>query len=197
MAYSRTSREDLSSAGVMVAYAFETTAGTRPTSGWTHIAGISSIPAMNESPNIINTTTLDETAEEVGVPGLKSLPSATGFTANYTDKLEKQCSDIMTKYKEAKEDGRRMWVAVVIPDIENSAYFVAEPSELGSPGADVGSVISIDLYLTKKGETKRDPKPEDISAWTPPTSQTRMASEPAAHTASTRTSRYSEYDNDK
>lgn len=188
MAYNRTTRDDLSSAGVMVAYAFETTADTRPTTGWTHIPGISSVPAMNESPNIINTTTLDETVEEVGVPGLKTLPSATGFTANYTDKLSKQWQDIMTKYEAAKADKLRMWVTVVIPDVDDAFYFVAEPSSMGVPGVDVGNVISIDLYLTKKGEVIQDEKPETIVAWTGATVQT------ASETASTRSSKYSSYD---
>lgn len=158
-------RIDLSTAGVKVAYAFETVSGTRPTTGWTHIPGISSIPSMNESPNMINTTTLDETVEEVGVPGLKSLPSATGYTANYTNALDKQWKDVMTKYETAKTSGLRMWLAIIIPGIDNAFYFTVEPSPLGVPGADVGSVLSIDLYITKMNEVTQDEKPTQVEAW--------------------------------
>lgn len=158
-------RIDLSTAGIKVAYAFETVLGTRPTTGWIHIPGISTIPSMNESPNMINTTTLDETVEEVGVPGLKSLPSATGFTANYTNQLNKQWKDIMAKYETAKSSDLRMWLAVVIPGVDDAFYFTVEPSPLGVPGADVGGVLSIDLYLTKTNEVAQAAKPTTIEEW--------------------------------
>ena len=161
----RTPRIDLSTAGIAVAYAFEMTAGTRPTSTYTHIAGISSIPEMNESPEMIDTTTLDELVEHVGVPGLKGLPSATGFTANYTEKLDQQWSDLMKKYEQAEAAGLRMWATVVIPGVTKAFYFPVKPTYLGVPAADVGNVLSITLYLTKVGEVKQAEKPTSIVAW--------------------------------
>lgn len=160
----RTSRIDLSSAGVAVGYAFETKAGDRPTGSYTHLAGVSDIPEMNESPEMIDTTTLDELTERVGVPGLKALPSATGFTVNYTETLKNQWNDIMTKYNDGKDSGKRMWATVVFPGISDAFFFPVEPSPLGVPGVGVGNVLSTTVYMTKVGEVQMDTAPE-IVAW--------------------------------
>lgn len=160
----RTPRIDLTSAGVAVGYSFETTAGTRPSGPYTHLAGVSDIPEMNESPEMIDTTTLDELTERVGKPGLKALPSATGFTVNYTETLKNQWKDVMSKYNAGKDSGKRMWATVVFPGISDAFFFPVEPSPLGVPGVGVGNVLSTTVYMTKVGEVEMDTAPE-IVAW--------------------------------
>lgn len=169
--YERTSRIDLTTAGTLVAYAVETTAGERPTSGWTHIPGITSTPDYNAAPNMINTTTLDELSEEVGKPGLKSLPTGSAYAANYTNELDKQWNnDVMPKFEAAKKAGLRMWITHVTPDIDNAFYFPAEPSPLAPPADSVSAVKSINLYFTKVGETVEESAPTSISAYKPTSS---------------------------
>lgn len=168
--YATTPRVDISTAGIKVAYAFETTKGERPTSGWTHIPGIKSIPSMNEQPNMIDTTTLDETVSRVGVPGLKGLPNATNFTASWTDALIKQwADDVMPKYNTAKESGLQMWITVVVPSIEDAFYFSAIPSALDLPAAGVEAAAEIDVYITPTSERIMAEKPASISAYSPAT----------------------------
>ena len=164
--YSRTPRVDISTAGIIVAYAFETTANTRPTTGWTHIPGIKSIPSLNEQPNMIDTTTLDELATRVGVPGLKGLPTGTNFTASWTDALIKQWADVMSKYETAKSSGKQMWITVVVPGITDAFYFSAIPSALDLPAAGVEAAAEIDIYITPTSERTMAAKPTSIAAWT-------------------------------
>lgn len=163
--YSRTPRVDISTAGIIVAYAFETTANTRPTTGWTHIPGIKSIPSLNEQPNMIDTTTLDELTTRVGIPGLKGLPTGTNFTASWTDALIKQWADIMSKYETAKSGGKQMWITVVVPGITDAFYFSAIPSALDLPAAGVEAAAEIDIYITPTSERTMAAKPTSISAW--------------------------------
>ena len=163
--YSRTPRVDISVAGIIVAYAFETTANTRPTTGWTHIPGIKSIPSLNEQPNMIDTTTLDELTTRVGVPGLKSLPTATNFTASWTDALIKQWADVMSKYETAKSSGKQMWVTVVVPGITDAFYFSAIPSALDLPAVGVEAAAEIDIYITPTSNRIMAAKPTSIAAW--------------------------------
>ena len=163
--YSRTPRVDISVAGIIVAYAFETTANTRPTAGWTHIPGIKSIPSLNEQPNMIDTTTLDELTTRVGVPGLKSLPTATNFTASWTDALIKQWADVMSKYETAKSSGKQMWITVVVPGITDAFYFSAIPSALDLPAVGVEAAAEIDIYITPTSNRTMAAKPTSISAW--------------------------------
>lgn len=163
--YSRTPRVDISAAGIIVAYAFETTANTRPTAGWTHIPGIKSIPSLNEQPNMIDTTTLDELTTRVGVPGLKSLPTGTNFTASWTDVLIKQWADVMSKYETAKSSGKQMWITVVVPGITDAFYFTAIPSALDLPAVGVEAAAEIDIYITPTSERTMAAKPTSIAAW--------------------------------
>lgn len=163
--YSRTPRVDISTAGIIVAYAFETTANTRPTAGWTHIPGIKSIPSLNEQPNMIDTSTLDELTTRVGVPGLKGLPTGTNFTASWTDVLIKQWADVMSKYETAKSSGKQMWITVVVPGITDAFYFSAIPSALDLPAVGVEAAAEIDIYITPTSERTMAAKPTSIAAW--------------------------------
>ena len=51
---------ELSTAGVSVQYAVEATAGTRPTTGYTTLTGMKSIPSLNPAPDTIETTDLSQ-----------------------------------------------------------------------------------------------------------------------------------------
>lgn len=165
--YATTPRQDISTAGIKVAYAFETVANTRPTDGWTHIPGIKSIPSMNEQPGMIDTTTLDELDTRVGVPDLKALPNATNFTASWTNALINQWADVMSKYETAKESGLQMWITVVIPQFDKAFYFTAIPSALDLAGAGVGSAAEIDIYITPTSSRLLAEKPTSIVAYGP------------------------------
>ena len=50
--------EAVSTAGMLVKYAVETTAGARPTSGYTTIPGVKMIPAVFNEPNALQSTDL-------------------------------------------------------------------------------------------------------------------------------------------
>ena len=61
-------RIDLSTGGCSVQYAAETSAGTRPTSGYQKLTGIKSIPDLDPEPSSLDTTTLDETEYKTYIP---------------------------------------------------------------------------------------------------------------------------------
>ena len=68
--------ERFSTAGMYLAYCVESTAGSRPTSGYTTIPEVKSIPSFNPSPEGIESTTLSETEYKTYVKGLKDLGQA-------------------------------------------------------------------------------------------------------------------------
>ena len=53
--------QELSTAGVLLKYAVETTAGTRPTTGYTTVPSIKSIPDLNPEPESLEVTDLSDT----------------------------------------------------------------------------------------------------------------------------------------
>ena len=75
---------NLSTAGIKLKYAVETTKGTRPTSGYTALTGAKSTPSLNPSPDTLETTTLDELEYKTYIDGLKDLGGALEFTFNLT-----------------------------------------------------------------------------------------------------------------
>ena len=89
---------NLSTAGIQLLYAVETTAGTRPTTGYTRIYGAKTTPSLNPSPETLETTTLDETEYKTYIDGLKDLGGALEFTFNLTQDLIDSWDALMTAY---------------------------------------------------------------------------------------------------
>jgi len=150
---------NLSTAGVTLQYCVEATAGTRPTSGYTKIAGLKSTPSLNPAPETLETTTLDETEFKTYIDGLKDLGGALEFTFNLTQNLVTTWDTLMTTYETAKTNGKNVWFTIVIPGLTKSVYFTGNPSAMGVPETAVNSVLEITNYITPTGEPNFFTKP--------------------------------------
>lgn len=144
----------LSTAGIKIGYAVETTAGTRPTTGYTYLTEIKEIPEINPEPSQLDTTTLDETEFRTYIPGLKDLGSALPLTANLTQDFKTAWETMVTASETAKADNKATWFVIVIPNITEACYFQGEPTSLGVPAASVDSVLEINSYITPTSAPK-------------------------------------------
>lgn len=149
----------LSTAGVRMYYAVETTAGTRPTSGWTEINEIKSIPEMNPEPSALQTTPLAETEYHTYIPGLKDLGGALGFTMNLTRQSKDDWEAFVDAYDTGASTGMNTWVVIVIPGLEESVFFTGQPSPLGVPAMEVDAVLEATVYITATNAPVWDTKP--------------------------------------
>lgn len=138
----------LSTAGITLKYAVETTKGTKPTTGYTEVPEIKEIPEINPEPSTLETTTLKETEYKTYIDGLKDLGGALTFVANLTDDFKTTWESIMTAYETAKAGGKSVWWLIDIPGITEGCYFTGNPSNLGVPGASVDSVLEVNVYIT-------------------------------------------------
>lgn len=138
---------ELSTAGILVKYAVEATAGTRPTSGYTAIPGIKSISDFNPEPNQLQVTPLSETKQHRYIPGLKDPGGAVSLTVNHYEDFRTAWTTMYTAYETAAATGKALWVEYYIPD-DQSFFYRAIPSELGFGGADVDSVLENVAYFT-------------------------------------------------
>lgn len=138
----------LSTAGITLKYAVETTKGTKPTTGYTEVPEIKEIPEINPEPSTLETTTLKETEYKTYIDGLKDLGGALTFVANLTEDFKTTWEDIMTSYETAKAAGKAVWWLIDIPGITEGCYFTGNPSNLGVPGAGVDSVLEVNVYIT-------------------------------------------------
>ena len=150
---------NLSTAGVQLQYAVETTAGTRPTTGYTRIKGIKSTPSLNPSPDALETTTLDELEYKTYVDGLKDLGGALEFTFNLTEELIEKWDALMTAYETAKAQNLNTWFAIVVPGLTDAFYFPGNPSAMGLPETSVNTVLEITNYITPVGAPVKAAKP--------------------------------------
>ncbi len=148
----------ISTLGMGLRYAVETTAGTRPTTGYINIPDIKEIPDFNPEPGAIETTDLSQTEFKTYTKGLKDLGGALAFLANDTVELQAAWEALMTAYEAADADGKAVWFEIFHPKLENSTYFTGEPSELGLGGAQVDSALETNCYVTPTNGPKRHAK---------------------------------------
>lgn len=150
---------NLSTAGIELQYCVETTAGTRPTTGYTRIRGIKSTPSLNPSPESLETTTLDETEYKTYIDGLKDIGGAIEFTFNLTEELMTNWDALMTAYETGKAAGKATWFTIVVPGLSKSFYFTGNPSSMGLPETSVSSVLEITNYITPTNAPEKFAKP--------------------------------------
>lgn len=139
---------NLSTAGIKLKYAVESTKGTRPTSGYTALTGAKTTPSLNPSPETLETTTLDELEYKTYIDGLKDLGGALEFTFNLTQELVEQWDALMTAYTTAKAAEKATWFMIDIPGLTKAFYFTGNPSAMGLPETSVNSVLEVTNYIT-------------------------------------------------
>lgn len=151
--------ERVSTAGMQLAYAVETVAGTRPTTGFKVVPEVKSMPSFNPSPSTIDSTTLAETEYMTYVPGLKDLGGALEYGANLTDDLITFWEACIEEFKTADTSGKAMWWCVIHPKLAKATYYKGEPSPLGFNEASVGSMAETTLYITPSSAPVMETKP--------------------------------------
>lgn len=149
----------LSTAGVTVGYAIETTENTRPTAGYKAIPDIKEIPDYNPEPETHEATDLEETEYKFYVEGLKDVGGALGFLANFTSKLQSEWGGIVTAYEAAEKENKRMWFMIQHPKLPEAVFFPGQPSKMGLPGMSVNGILETTLYITPQGAPEWAAKP--------------------------------------
>lgn len=137
----------LSTAGITVGYAVETTAGTKPTS-FTAISGIKSISDLNAEPNQLDCTPLEELEWKQYIPGLKDVGGVVTFGANNTNAFQTAWNGLVSAADTAAESDLDCWFCITVPGLTNKFYFTGAPSPLGLSAIEVDSVLDIDAYVT-------------------------------------------------
>ena len=138
---------EISTAGILLKYAVEATAGTRPTSGYAQIPNIKGIPEFNPEPSTLDVTDLSDTEWLRYIPGLKDPGGAIAFTANFTSAFKTAWESVVSAAETALATNKATWWEVMVPKF-GSFYFAGMPSELGLPASEVDAVFEGDVYVT-------------------------------------------------
>ena len=141
---------EISSAGAAVKWAVEATAGTRPTTGYTELVGVTSVGAANDAPNMLQTTKLSATKSHTAIFGLNGYGlNAQPVNVNDYEAFRTSWAAMMSAYNTAKASGLGLWIEYAYPAGSNmdSYFYQAEPGELGFGGFEVDSVVTNVCYL--------------------------------------------------
>ena len=143
----------VSTAGMLLKYAVETTAGTRPTTGYTAIPGCKAIPAVFDSPNTLQSTPLSATKNHTYIDGLNDSGGAIGVSVNDYEEFRTAWEACLNAYA-ALTGGLGMWMEIAYPvgsDLD-SFYLPIKPLPLGFGGAEVDSVLENTLNVLPQGD---------------------------------------------
>jgi len=136
---------ELSTIGIRLKYAAESTAGTKPSTGYTEIANITSIGEIAGSPDQLEVTNLVDTWKRY-IAGVKDAGGDIQIGANLTAAFRTAWETLVTAYATAFAAGKSMWFEVVVPNL-GSFYFSGEPVELGLPGIEVNQVLQVNAHI--------------------------------------------------
>lgn len=139
--------------GVKVKYCVETTAGSRPTSGYRQIPDIKNTPAIDFNPAKIQCTNLEDKYHRF-VDGVISVGDDFAFTANMTVNLKNEWASMCTAAASAYASQKSTWFEIMIPNLA-SFYFAGKPVEQGVNEMGVDSVIESTLHVV----------PNQIAGW--------------------------------
>lgn len=137
---------ELNTIHVSVAYCVETTAGTRPTTGYTNIPNITSISEVTGQPDQLECTDLSDEWKRF-VDGVKDTGGNLTLGVNLTAAFKTAWETLVTAYETAKASGKATWFEIKVPNLA-SFYIAGNPQDLGLPSIEVNNVLAGNAYIT-------------------------------------------------
>ena len=137
---------EISTAGVLLKYKVESTAGTKPTGAYTVIPNIVSTGELNSEPDNLEVTDLSDTVWRRYIPGLKDPGGAITFTANLTSAFRTAWESLVAADSTARASSKATWFEIMVP-LVGSFYFTGVPDALGINAYDINSVNQVDVHI--------------------------------------------------
>lgn len=141
----------ISTLGITVGYKVESTAGTRPTSGYVKIAEIREIPEIGNIPDALDATPLEETIMRRYIAGLADTGGVITLTANMSDTLQTAWATCVTAAETGATTGLACWFEIKSPKLAKSYFFSGMPVALGYAGSGVNAVQDASLNIMPNG----------------------------------------------
>lgn len=133
--------------GMKFAYCVETTAGTRPTTGFTVLNGIVSVGAITITQNPLQVTLPAEKKYRY-LKGKDDISGEVDVVMYNEDSYLTGWETMRTAAKSARASGKSTWFAF-LPDGNHKAFaFTASPGVLGSGGLSDNMIYEVNTSLT-------------------------------------------------
>lgn len=148
-------KKELTSIGLVVAVAVETTAGTKPVTNYYRIPGVTDLPDLDFDPDTIETTSYDNEEFKSYLPGLKDTGGIISLPANYTEYGVGMWDD-MAATIEADTTGIKAWILISIKGTAKKWFIPAKLVETGVPTAPVNDKVSTSYKFTVLGDIEKE-----------------------------------------
>lgn len=151
------SKKALTSIGLQVSIAVETTAGTRPSANYYKIPMVTALPDMDWENDTIDITSYDNLTNYSYLSGLRDTGGLLSLEANWSEYGMTMWDDIAkTLASSANTTGKKAWLMIDISGT-NVKYFVPiMPVETGIPDAPVNDKVSINYNFTAVGDMAKE-----------------------------------------
>lgn len=145
----------LTSIGLVVAVAVETTAGTKPVTNYYKVPGVTDLPDLDFDPDTIETTSYDNEEFKSYLPGLKDTGGIISLPANYTE-YGVGMWDGMAATIEADTTGIKAWILISIKGTTTKWFIPAKLVATGVPTAPVNDKVSTSYKFTVLGDIVKE-----------------------------------------
>lgn len=131
--------------GASVKTCWETTAGTRPTTGYTVLPDVNEAPAVSLSPETIDVSNISDLITRYK-GGRQDPGGDVTFTLNHTEQVITAWEALVTAVTTNAGTGKRLWFEYAFPGATKSFFFAAEPKTLGSTGIAQNALDTIEAH---------------------------------------------------
>lgn len=140
---------EISSAGVAIYYAPESTAGTKPASGFKQKATsstlniadyVTGVSGLGADYDMLDVTPLSETDRHRFIKGLQSNDGSISLSANINPTSRSDWQRIVSEYT-ALTGGKALWFEFVLPGDTQAIFVRGEPLPMRFPDVEAGSAV--------------------------------------------------------
>lgn len=137
----------LSTLGVTLSYAVETTAGTKP-AAFSALDRINSIGGITMDVEKIDASALEDTATKY-VAGRADTGGTWDIGVNFTDETADQWSDLITAYNTAAASSKQLWLQVQVPNQSDAFFVIAQPpQQIPMPEIGQNELLVVTISMT-------------------------------------------------
>lgn len=154
---------EITTVGAKVVYAWETTSGTRPTTGYVELPDVNEAPEFDLSLETIDASNITDTITRY-VPGRQDPGGDAAYTLNHTDAVVSAWASLVTTAATKYAAGLRLWWAYVYPDAADSYFWCGRPLALGSSGISQNALSTIPAHCAVNDIHGWDTKPTITTA---------------------------------
>lgn len=154
----------LTTIGLKIGWAVETTAGVRPTTGYKRLHGIYTSPDLNIAPSTTDRTSFDETKFTLKAPLLPEIPDTMDYGMRYGKQAKKDWDAMCDAYETAREKGLEIWIVEDVPDDEdddfdNAYFYTVQPLRIKKPAFEANTGIDATAYAVWTGSYEEGDSP--------------------------------------